>query len=56
MKTTQITEQNNLNSDLFLEEREASLKTAQDEKRKIQISVPGMLNPHEVPEEMQEGM
>merc|ERR1712012_25122 len=27
-------------SDLYLEEREASLKTAQDEKRKIQISVP----------------
>ena len=43
-------------SDLFLEEREASLRTAQEEKRKIQISVPGMLNPHEVPEEMQEGM
>lgn len=41
-------------SDLFLEEREASLKTAQEEKRKIQISVPGMLNPHEVPEDMQE--
>merc|ERR1719325_355798 len=41
-------------SDLFLEEREASLKTAQEEKRKIQISVPGMLNPHEVPEEMQQ--
>merc|ERR1719328_1003256 len=41
-------------SDLFLEEREASLKTAQDEKRKIQISVPGMLNPHEVPEDMQQ--
>lgn len=41
-------------SDLFLEEREASLKTAQEEKRKIQVSVPGMLNPHEVPEEMQQ--
>jgi len=41
-------------SDLFLEEREASLKTAQEEKRKIQISVPGMLNPHEVPEDMQQ--
>ena len=41
-------------SDLFLEEREQSLKVAQDEKRKIQISVPGMLNPHEVPEDMQE--
>jgi exportin-1 len=41
-------------SDLFLEEREAALKVAQEEKRKIQIAVPGMLNPHEVPEDMQE--
>lgn len=41
-------------SDLFLEEREGALKKAQDEKRKIQITVPGMLNPHEMPEEMQE--
>ena len=41
-------------SDLFLEEREAALKLAQEEKRKIQIAVPGMLNPHEVPEDMQE--
>ena len=41
-------------SDLFLEERETALKTAHEEKRKIQISVPGMLNPHEVPEDMQE--
>ena len=41
-------------SDLFLEEREAALKTAQEEKRKIQISVPGILNPHEVSEDMQE--
>ena len=41
-------------SDLFLEERDAALKTAQDEKRKLQIAVPGMLNPHEMPEEMQE--
>ena len=40
-------------SDLFLDEREAALKQAQDEKRKIAISVPGMLNPHEA-EEMQE--
>jgi exportin-1 len=41
-------------SDLFLEERETALKAAQDEKRKIQIAVPGILNPHELPEEMQE--
>jgi len=40
-------------SDLFLDEREAALKAAQEEKRKIQVSVPGMLNPHEA-EEMQE--
>merc|ERR1711953_113309 len=38
-------------SDLFLEEREGALKKAQDEKRMIQIAVPGILNPHEVPEE-----
>ena len=38
-------------SDLFLEERETALKKAQDEKRQVQISVPGMLNPHEMPEE-----
>ncbi|XP_023337430.1 exportin-1 [Eurytemora carolleeae] len=41
-------------SDLYLEEREASLKTAQEEKRKVQLSVPGILNPHEIPEEMQD--
>jgi len=41
-------------SDLFLEEREQALKTAQEEKRKIAVAVPGMLNPHEMPEEMQE--
>merc|ERR1712012_1076427 len=31
-------------SDLFLEEREQALKTAQEEKRKIAVAVPGMLN------------
>ena len=41
-------------SDLFLEEREQALKTAQEEKRTIAVAVPGMLNPHEMPEEMQE--
>ncbi|XP_041839886.1 exportin-1 [Melanotaenia boesemani] len=39
-------------SDFFLEEREAALCHAQEEKRKLQMSVPGILNPHEVPEEM----
>ena len=42
-------------SDLFLEERETALKQAHDEKRKIAVAVPGMLNPHEITEqEMQE--
>ena len=42
------------NQDLFLEERESAIKTAQDEKRKVQMSVPGILGPHEIPEEMQD--
>ncbi len=42
------------NSDLFLEERESAIKTAQDEKHKIQMSVPGIIGPHEMPEEMQD--
>jgi len=41
-------------TDLFLEEREAALKTAQDDKRRVQMSVPGILNPHEIGEEMQD--
>ena len=41
-------------SDLFLEEREAALKQAQEEKRRVQLSVPGIINPHELPEEMQD--
>lgn len=41
-------------SDLFLEERETVLRMAQDEKRRLQMSVPGILNPHEMPEEMQD--
>lgn len=40
--------------DLYLEEREAALKTAQEEKRRVALSVPGILNPHELPEEMQD--
>nr|CAD7452717.1 unnamed protein product [Timema tahoe] len=41
-------------TDLFLEEREEALRTAQEEKRRIQMSVPGILNPHEMPEDMQD--
>lgn len=42
------------NTDLFLEEREASIRTAQEEKRRVQMSVPGILGPHDMPEEMQD--
>lgn len=41
-------------ADLYLEEREQQLRVAQDEKRKRQSAVPGILNPHEVGEEMQD--
>jgi len=41
-------------SDLYLEERDAALRAAQDEKRKVHVTIPGMLNPHEIPEEMQD--
>lgn len=41
-------------SDLYLEEREQQLTAAQEEKRKVQLSVPGMVNPHDMPEEMQD--
>jgi exportin-1 len=41
-------------SDLFLEEREEALKKAAEDKRRIQESVPGILNPHELPEDMQD--
>lgn len=41
-------------SDLYLPEREEALKKAAEEKRKVQASVPGILNPHEIPEDMQD--
>lgn len=41
-------------ADLYLEEREKQLQAAQEEKRKVQLSVPGMVNPHDMPEEMQD--
>lgn len=40
--------------DLFLEEREAQLKAAAKEKRQQQLAVPGIINPHDRPDEMQE--
>jgi len=42
------------NSDLFLEEREGAIKQAQEEKKKIQLSVPGIIGPHEIQEDMQD--
>lgn len=41
-------------SDLYLEEREQELKVAAEEKRRHQLTVPGLLNPHEMPEDMQD--
>ncbi|XP_058803182.1 exportin-1 [Phymastichus coffea] len=41
-------------SDLYLEERENALLMAQEEKRRQQMAVPGIINPHEMPEEMQD--
>jgi len=35
-------------ADLYLEEREMTIKQAAENKRKIQKSVPGILGPHEV--------
>jgi len=40
--------------DLYLEEREMQLKAAEEEKRKVQMAVPGIINPHDIPEEMQD--
>ena len=42
------------NSDLFLEEREQAIVQAKEEKKKLQMSVPGIIGPHEIPEEMQD--
>lgn len=41
-------------SDLYLAEREEELKNAQVSKRMQQMTVPGILGPHEQPESMQD--
>jgi len=41
-------------SDLYLAEREQELKNAQEAKRLYQMTVPGILGPHEQPETMQD--
>ena len=42
------------NSDLYLEEREQAIQRAQAEKRQLQLNVPGIIGPHDLPEEMQD--
>jgi exportin-1 len=42
------------NSGLFLEEREVAIVQAQEEKRRVQLTVPGIIGPNELPEEMQD--
>ncbi|XP_071961945.1 exportin-1-like [Antedon mediterranea] len=41
-------------SDLFVEERESMLRQAEEEKRKVQMSVPGIINPHDISDDMQD--
>lgn len=41
-------------SDLFLAERELLLKQHEEEKRQRQMMVPGIINPHDILEEMQD--
>ena len=38
-------------TDLYLQEKQEQLKTAASAKLKYQMTVPGILNPHEVTEE-----
>ena len=42
------------NSDLYLEEREQAIQRAQTEKHRMQLNVPGIIGPHDLPEEMQD--
>lgn len=41
-------------ADLFLEKRESQIQQAAKDKRKQQLAVPGIINPHDRPDEMQE--
>lgn len=41
-------------SDLFLAEREMLLKQHEEEKRRRQMMVPGIINPHDIPDIMQD--
>lgn len=39
---------------LYLDIRENQIQQAAKDKRKQQLLVPGMINPHDIPDEMQE--
>ncbi len=41
-------------ADLFLDMRESQIQQAAKDKRKQQLAVPGIINPHDRPDEMQE--
>jgi len=42
------------NGDLYLEERDQAIQRAQMEKHRLQLNVPGIIGPHDLPEEMQD--
>lgn len=39
------------NADLFLEENLAKKRADQDKERQAQLAVPGLVNPHDLPED-----
>ena len=41
-------------ADLYLDMRETQIQQAAKDKRKQQLAVPGIINPHDRPDEMQE--
>ena len=41
-------------SQLYIEEKEAEIRKAQEEKRTIQLAVPGIINPHDRPDDSME--
>ena len=42
------------NCDLYLEEREQAIQLAQTKKHQLQLNVPGIIGPYDLPEEMQD--
>jgi len=41
-------------TNLYLEERESQLQQAAEEKRNKMLAIPGIINPHDRPDEMQQ--